>query len=85
VTSLARHPWEQGFGTEGGALGRLKGTAGRWVPGMTQDWLPVRPERVVEAGYDHVEGWRFRHPGRFVRWRPDRDPRSCTIDQLRRP
>jgi ATP-dependent DNA ligase len=82
VTSLTGHPWEHGFGVEGGALGRLKGTAGRWVPGMTQDWLPVRPARVVEVGYDHVEGWRFRHPGRFVRWRPDRDPRSCTVDQL---
>ena len=82
VTDLGGHSWEHGFGLEGGALGRLKGTAGRWVPGMTQDWLPVRPERVVEVGYDHVEGWRFRHPARFVRWRPDRDPRSCTVDQL---
>ena len=82
VTSLAGHPWEHGFGVEGGALGRLKGTAGRWVPGMTQDWLPVQPSRVVEVGYDHLEGWRFRHPARFVRWRPDRDPRSCDISQL---
>jgi ATP-dependent DNA ligase len=82
VRELAGHPWEHGFGLEGGALGRLKGTAGRWVPGMTQDWLPVRPERVAEVGYDHVEGWRFRHPARFVRWRPDRDAVSCTVDQL---
>ncbi|MCA1713133.1 MAG: ATP-dependent DNA ligase [Actinobacteria bacterium] len=82
VTSLQGHPWEQGFGVEGGALGRLKGTGGRWVPGMTQDWLPVRPERVAEVSYDHVEGWKFRHPGRFVRWRLDRDPRSCTVEQL---
>jgi ATP-dependent DNA ligase len=82
LTSLDGHPWEQGFGLEGGALGRLKGTAGRWVPGMTQDWLPVRPERVAEVGYDHLEGWRFRHPARFLRWRPDRDPRSCTTEQL---
>lgn len=83
VTALEGHPWELGFGLEGGALGRLKGTAGRWTPDLPRDWLPLRPERVVEAGYDHLEGWRFRHPGRFVRWRPDRDPRSCTVDQLR--
>jgi ATP-dependent DNA ligase len=83
VTGLEGHPWEHGFGLEGGALGRLKGTAGRWTPDLPRDWLPVRPERVAEVAYDHVEGWRFRHPGRFVRWRPDRDPRSCTVEQLR--
>jgi ATP-dependent DNA ligase len=82
VTDLAAHPWAQGFGLEGGALGRLKGTAGRWTPDMERDWVPVRPERVAEVSYDHVEGWRFRHPARFVRWRPDRDPRSCTTEQL---
>jgi len=82
VQPLAGHPWEQGFGIEGGALGRLKGTAGRWVPGMTQDWLPVEPSRVAEVGYDHVEGLRFRHPARFLRWRPDRDASSCTVEQL---
>jgi ATP-dependent DNA ligase len=82
VTALEGHPWERGFGLEGGALGRLKGTAGRWTPDLRQDWLPVRPERVAEVAYDHLEGWRFRHPGRFVRWRPDRDPRSCTVEQL---
>ena len=82
VTGLAGHPWEHGFGLEGGALGRLKGTAGRWTPDLPRDWLPVRPERVAEVSYDHVEGRRFRHPGRFVRWRPDRDPRSCSVEQL---
>ncbi len=82
VTDLRGHPWEQGFGLEGGALGRLKGTAGRWTPDLPRDWVPVRPERVAEVSYDHLEGWRFRHPGRFVRWRPDRDARSCTVEQL---
>ena len=82
VTGLTGHPWQRGFGLEGGALGRLKGTAGRWTPDLPRDWSPVRPERVAEVGYDHLEGWRFRHPGRFVRWRPDRDPRSCTVEQL---
>ena len=83
VVPLEGHPWEKGFGLEGGALGRLKGTAGRWTPEMAQDWLPVRPERVAEVSYDHLEGWRFRHPGRFVRWRPDRVAASCTVEQLR--
>ncbi len=83
VTELPGHPWEHGFGLEGGAMGRLKGTAGRWTPDLPQDWLPVRPERVAEVSYDHLEGWRFRHSGRFVRWRPDRTAASCTVEQLR--
>jgi ATP-dependent DNA ligase len=83
VTSLDGHPWEQGFGLEGGALGRLKGTAGRWTPDMVRDWVPLRPERVAEVSYDHLEGFRFRHPARFVRWRPDRAAASCTVEQLR--
>ena len=83
VVSLSGHPWESGFGLQGGALGRLKGTAGRWTPDLPRDWVPVRPERVAEVSYDHLEGWRFRHPARFVRWRPDRDPGSCTVEQLR--
>ncbi len=49
------------------------------------EWEPVRPELVVEVAYDAMEGDRFRHTARFVRWRPDRDPRSCRYDQLDRP
>jgi bifunctional non-homologous end joining protein LigD len=44
--------------------------------------VPLRPERVVEVCYDHLEGRRFRHTAQFLRRRPDRDPRSCTYDQL---
>ena len=47
------------------------------------DWVPMRPELVCEVAYDHLEGVRFRHPARFKRWRPDRDARSCTVEQLR--
>ena len=47
--------------------------------------MPLRPERVVEVRYDHMEGRRFRHTAQFSRWRPDRDPRSCTYDQLEQP
>ena len=48
-------------------------------------FVPLRPERVVEVRYDHMEGNRFRHTAQFVRWRPDRDPRSCTFEQLEEP
>ena len=79
---LEGHPWERGFLVGGGAAGRLPGSAGRWVPGMTMDWTPLAPVLVAEVSYDQVDADRFRHPGRFVRWRADRDPRSCTFDQL---
>jgi ATP-dependent DNA ligase len=80
---LAGHPWEQGFLVAGGATGRLAGAAGRWAPGeMALDWVPLAPERVCEVAYDQLDGQRLRHPARFRRWRPDRDPRSCSLDQL---
>ena len=80
---LAGHPWEHGFLLGGGATGRLAGAAGRWTPGeMALDWVPLPPERVVEVAYDQVDHERLRHPARFHRWRPDREPRSCTLDQL---
>jgi ATP-dependent DNA ligase len=79
---LEGHPWEHGFLLGGGSLGRLRGAAGRWTPGMTMDWTPVAPELAAEVSYDQVDDQRFRHPARFLRWRDDRDPRSCTLDQL---
>lgn len=82
VTSLGDHPWERGFGLEGGRLGRLKGTAGRWVPDMGLDWVPLRPQLVCEVAYDQMEGLRLRHPAGFLRWRPDRDAPSCTTAQF---
>ncbi|MDQ3991383.1 MAG: ATP-dependent DNA ligase, partial [Actinomycetota bacterium] len=79
---LAGHPWEHGYLVGGGATGRLAGSAGRWTPDMEMDWVPLRPDRVCEVAYDQVDGERFRYPARFVRWRPDRDPESCRLDQL---
>jgi ATP-dependent DNA ligase len=80
---LSGHPWERGFLTAGGATGRLAGAAGRWSPiEMALDWVPLAPERVCEVAYDQLDHWRLRHPARFRRWRPDRDPSSCTLDQL---
>jgi ATP-dependent DNA ligase len=82
IVALHEHPWRDGFALEGGPIGRLPGAAGRWTPDLGLDWVPLRPERVVEVAYDQVDGVRFRHPARFVRWRPDRRADSCTVDQL---
>jgi ATP-dependent DNA ligase len=83
VASLEGHPWQHGFGLEPSPLGRLAGSAGRWDPrAMDLDWTPLRPVRVCEVAYDQVDHGRFRHPAQLVRWRPDRDARSCTFDQL---
>ena len=57
----------------------------RWNVGKDLSFVPLRPERVVEVRYDHMEGTRFRHTAQFVRWRPDRAPASCTFEQLEEP
>ena len=62
------------------------GEPSRWNAAADKRWIPVRPEKVCEVTYDQMEGnfgqQRFRHTAHFVRWRPDRDPRSCTFEQL---
>src|SRR4051812_17356076 len=85
VTAIEGHPWEHGFLLGGGPMGRLKGAAGRWAPGMTMDWVPLAPALVCEVAYTQLDGHRLRHPAKLVRWRPDREPRSCRIDQLDEP
>jgi ATP-dependent DNA ligase len=86
VVGLAGHPWERGFLLGGGASGKLPGAAGRWSPDeMEQDWTPVAPDLVCEVAFDQVDGHRLRHPARFRRWRPDLDPRACTLEQLEAP
>ncbi len=82
VVPLEGHPWEHGFLVDGGSLGRLRGAAGRWTPGMVRDWTPVAPRLVCEVAYDQLDELRFRHPARFRRWRPDRTPESCDFGQL---
>ena len=57
----------------------------RWNAKKDLSFTPLRPERVVEVRYDHMEGNRFRHTAQFVRWRPDREPASCTYAQLDEP
>ena len=63
----------------------LDGEPSRWNSAADKRWIPIRPERVAEVAYDQMEGQRFRHAVRLVRWRPDRDPASCTFDQLDTP
>jgi len=64
---------------------RVPGTRSRWSQGKDLSFVPLRPERVIEVGYDHMEGNRFRHTAQFKRWRPDREPDSCGYEQLDEP
>ncbi|MFL5515813.1 MAG: ATP-dependent DNA ligase, partial [Gemmatimonadales bacterium] len=66
-----------------GFTGRAPGGPSRWSTERSAEWQPLRPELVVEVGYDHVSGERFRHGTRFLRWRPDKAPRQCRMSQLR--
>jgi ATP-dependent DNA ligase len=66
-----------------GFTGRAPGGPSRWSTERSAQWEPLAPKLVVEVGYDHVSGGRFRHGTRFVRWRPDKAPRQCTMEQLR--
>jgi ATP-dependent DNA ligase len=84
ITTLDRHPWN-GAAHERGERTPRKNEASRWNAGKDLSFIPLHPERVVEVRYDYLEGDRFRHTTQFVRWRPDRDPRSCTYEQLDRP
>jgi ATP-dependent DNA ligase len=84
VTSFEDHPWNWARQEEGSRTPR-NAEGSRWSAGKDLSFTPLRPERVVEVKYDHMEGTRFRHTAQFVRWRPDRDPRSCTYEQLEEP
>lgn len=84
VTSFDEHPWNWAAQMDPEAVRRYGGGS-RWNAGKDLSFVPLRPERVVEVRYDHMEGERFRHTAQFNRWRPDRDPRSCTYEQLERP
>ena len=60
-----------------------RGEPSRWRPQVTLEWSPVKPKLVVEVRYDKWQGQRFRHGTRFLRFRPDKDPVQCTVDQVR--
>ncbi|WP_207124767.1 ATP-dependent DNA ligase [Actinocatenispora comari] len=84
VTDFDDHPWAWAKQEEGTRTPR-NAEGSRWSGGKDLTFVPLRPERVVEVRYEHMEGVRFRHTAQFVRWRPDRDPRSCTYEQLDEP
>ena len=79
---LSEHPWGEWSEWAIANPDRVPGTQSRWSAGKDLSFTPLRPERVVEVGYDHMEGSRLRHTAQFKRWRPDRDPASCGYDQL---
>jgi ATP-dependent DNA ligase len=78
------HPW---IGADDAATAALQarqrapGARTRWNSGKDLSWVPLRPERVCEVRYDHLQGDRFRHGAIFVRWRPDKPPAACTYAQ----
>ena len=79
--AIDNHPWRDWAGVEEGDQ-RMPGASSRWNRGKDLSWEPLRPERVCEVAYDHLQGDRFRHATHFLRWRPDKDPKSCRYDQL---
>ncbi len=85
MDDASEHPWAAWGGTGDAESSRMPGAPSRWSGSRTMEWEPLRPERVVEVAYDHMEGNRFRHATTFRRWRPDREPESCTYSQLDEP
>ena len=79
------HPWGAWSEAEAHANDRLPGAVSRWNAKKDLSFIPLRPDLVAEVAYDHMEGTRFRHTAQFRRWRPDREPPSCTYEQLDTP
>jgi ATP-dependent DNA ligase len=84
VTTFDGHPWNWAR-PEPGVRNPRGAEHSRWNANKDLSFVPLRPQRVVEVRYDHMEGTRFRHTAQFVRWRPDRDPKSCGFAQLEEP
>jgi ATP-dependent DNA ligase len=86
LADVSGHPWAAWSEESAHETARLPGAPSRWSGKKDLSWVPLRPERVAEVAYDHMEhGARFRHTARFRRWRPDRTPESCTYAQLEEP
>ena len=85
VCDIEGHPWGRWSEFLTANPDRVPGTQSRWSQGKDLSFVPLRPERVVEVKYDHMEGRRLRHTAHFKRWRPDRDPESCGYGQLDEP
>jgi ATP-dependent DNA ligase len=65
-----------------GFTGNSPGGPSRWSTSRSAEWEPLRPKLVVEVRYDHVTNHRFRHGTKLMRWRPDKAPKQCTLDQI---
>jgi ATP-dependent DNA ligase len=65
-----------------GFTGNAPGGPSRWSTARSAEWQPLKPKLVVEVSYDHFSGDRFRHGTRLMRWRPDKPPKQCTMDQV---
>ncbi|MDX2592205.1 ATP-dependent DNA ligase [Streptomyces sp. WI03-4A] len=86
MEDVGGHPWAAWGEEAAHETARLPGAPSRWSGKKDLSWVPLRPERVAEVAYDHMEnGARFRHTARFRRWRPDRTAESCTYAQLEEP
>ncbi len=66
-----------------GFTGNTPGGPSRWSTERSAEWQPLKPKLVVEVCYDHFSGGRFRHGTRLLRWRPDKSPKQCTMDQVK--
>lgn len=82
VIDTSEHPWGQWQDADAQASSRLPGGQSRWTGTKDLSFVTLEPSLVAEVGYEHMEGDRFRHTAQFKRWRPDREPESCTYDQL---
>jgi ATP-dependent DNA ligase len=80
--ALKDHPWRDWADAADDNATRMPGAQSRWSGGKDLSWEAVRPERVCEVKYDHLQGDRFRHAAVFLRWRPDKPPGDCRYDQL---
>ncbi len=80
--AMEDHPWKDWATASAGDADRMPGARSRWSAGKDLSWEPVRPQRVCEVKYDHLQGDRFRHATQFLRWREDKQPQDCRYDQL---
>jgi ATP-dependent DNA ligase len=82
--ALADHPWKEWADAmaHATASGRMPGGPSRWNATKDLSWEPLRPERVCEVEFSQLTNGRFRHNAHFLRWRIDREPSSCTYEQL---
>jgi ATP-dependent DNA ligase len=86
VTTFEGHPWNWAGALDPDRVRHPREAEGsRWNAGKDLSFVPLRPDRVAEVRYEHMEGTRFRHTAQWVRWRDDRDPASCGFGQLEEP